>query len=134
MSNSRYIMTFALTLKELLLLFFNVCLTVTGQLLLKQGMLKVGRIESLSGAFPKLIHAFLNPFVIGGISIYGVTTLIWLVILSRIKLSIAYPMISLGYVLAIFLSWLFFKESVPNLRIIGAIVICAGVYLVARGG
>ena len=134
MSNPRYTMTFALTLKELLLLFFNVSLTVTGQLLLKQGMLKVGRIESLSGVFPKLIHAFLNPFVIGGISVYGVTTVIWLVILSRIKLSIAYPMISLGYVLAIFFSWLFFKESVPNLRIVGAIVICVGVYLVARGG
>jgi drug/metabolite transporter (DMT)-like permease len=80
---------------------------------------------------PKLIQAFLNPFVIGGIAVFGFTSMIWLVILSRVKLSIAYPMISLGYVLSIFLAWLFFKESVPKMRVVGAIVICIGVYLVA---
>jgi drug/metabolite transporter (DMT)-like permease len=126
-------MTFALPLKDFLLLLFNVCLTVIGQLLLKQGMLKVGRVPSLSGAAPKLIQALSNPFVIGGISVYGFTTLIWLIILSRIKLSIAYPMISLGYVVSIFFSWLLFNEYVPKTRVIGAIVICIGVYLVARG-
>ena len=113
------------------LLFFNVLLTVIGQLLLKQGMNNVGRISSLRETIPMLIQAFLNPFVIGGISVYGFTTMIWLVILSRIKLSVAYPMISFGYVLSIFFAWLFFKESVPKVRIIGAIVICIGVYLVA---
>lgn len=120
-----------LSFKILLLLVFNVSLTVTGQLLLKQGMLKVGPVRSLRDAIPKLIQAFLNPFVIGGISVYGFTTMIWLVILSRVKLSVAYPMISLGYVLSIFLAWLLFRESVPKIRVIGAIVICIGVYLVA---
>jgi drug/metabolite transporter (DMT)-like permease len=118
-------------MKDFLLLFFNVLLTVTGQLLLKKGMINVGRVGSVKEVVPTLIHAFLNPFVIGGISVYGFTTMIWLVILSRVKLSVAYPMISLGYVISIFFAWLFFKESVPKIRVIGAIVICIGVYLVA---
>lgn len=120
-----------MNIKEFLLLVFNVLFAVTGQLLLKQGMLNVGRVGSLSSVIPKLIQAFLNPFVIGGIAVFGFTSMIWLVILSRVKLSIAYPMISLGYVLSIFLAWLFFKESVPKMRVVGAIVICIGVYLVA---
>ena len=81
----------------------------------------------------KLMQAFLNPYVLSGIAIYGFTTLVWLIILSRVKLSIAYPMLSSGYVLSILFSWMLFKESVPKIRIIGALVICIGVYLVAQG-
>ena len=119
-------------MKDYILLFFNVLLTVMGQILLKQGVSKVGAIN-FRELVPKLTQVILNPFVIGGISIYGFTTFVWLVILSRVKLSIAYPMLSLGYVLTIPFSWLFFKESIPRVRIIGAIIICIGVYLVAQG-
>ena len=119
--------------KDYLLLFFNVLLTVGGQLLLKQGMINVGRVGSLRDAIPMLMKAFSNPFVLGGIGVYGFTTMLWLVLLSRLKLSVAYPMISVGYVLSIFFAWLFFKEHVPKIRVIGAAVICIGVYLVATG-
>jgi len=117
--------------KDILLLLCNVLFTVTGQLLLKQGMLRVGRVGDLDRVIPKLMTAFTNPFVIGGIATYGFTTMIWLVILSRVKLSVAYPVISLGYVISIFFAWMLFKESVPKVRIMGAAVICIGVYLVA---
>lgn len=121
-------------MKDFTLLLFNVILSVLGQILLKQGMNQVGEI---SGSFqqmaPKLIQALMNPFVIGGIGVYGSTTLIWLVVLSRIKLSVAYPMISLGYIFSILFSWLLFKEDVPKIRVLGAFVICLGVYLVSMG-
>ncbi len=120
-------------MKDYILLIFNVLLTVIGQILLKQGVSEVGRINSFRELFPKLTQVIFNPFVLGGISIYGFTTFVWLVILSRVKLSIAYPMLSLGYVLTIPFSWLIFKESIPRVRIIGAIIICIGVYLVAQG-
>ncbi|MDE0185495.1 MAG: EamA family transporter [Candidatus Poribacteria bacterium] len=121
-----------LSFRIFILLVLNVLLTVGGQLLLKRGMMAVGPVQSLRDAIPKLVQALFNPFVIGGISVYGFTMMIWLIILSRVKLSVAYPMISLGYVMSILLSWLFLKESVPKIRIIGAVVICIGVYLVAR--
>lgn len=120
-------------MKDYLLLFFNVLLTVAGQMLLKKGVLTVGRIDSIREIIPKLTKIFFNPFVIGGISIYVFTTFVWLVILSRVKLSIAYPMLSIGYVLVIPFSWLVFKETIPVVRIIGAILICIGIYLVAQG-
>ena len=93
----------------------------------------IGRISSMRDVVGKLTQAFLNPYVLSGIAIYGFTTLVWLVILSRVKLSIAYPMLSSGYVLSILFSWMLFKESIPKVRIIGALVICIGVYLVAQG-
>ena len=120
-------------MKDYILLFFNVLLTVIGQILLKQGVSKVGAINNLREFVSKLTQLILNPYVIGGISIYGFTTFVWLVILSRVKLSIAYPMLSLGYVMTIPFSRLFFKEPVPFVRIMGAIIICIGVYLVAQG-
>ena len=109
----------------------NVLFTVTGQLLLKQGMIRVGRVDDINRVLHKLAQAFMNPFVIGGIATYGFTTMIWLVILSRVKLSVAYPIISLGYVVSILFSWILFKESVPRVRVLGAVIICIGVYLVA---
>ena len=121
-------------MKDFTLLLFNVILSVLGQILLKQGMNQVGEISgSLQQMAPKLIQALMNPFVIGGIGVYGSTTLIWLVVLSRIKLSVAYPMISLGYIFSILFSWLLFKEDVPKIRVLGAFVICIGVYLVSMG-
>lgn len=121
-------------MKNFLLIFCNVLLSVTGQILLKQGMNQVGKIEgAFSQIVSKIFQALSNPFVIGGIGVYGSTTLIWLVILSRIKLSVAYPMISLGYVITIMFSWLLFKEDVPKLRVLGGLVICIGVYLVSKG-
>ena len=120
-------------MKDYILLFFNVLLTVVGQMLLKKGVLTVGRINSFRELISKLTEVIFNPYVMGGISIYGFTTFVWLVILSRVKLSIAYPMLSLGYVLVIPFSWLVFKETIPIVRIIGAILICIGIYLVAQG-
>ncbi|MEC8840423.1 MAG: EamA family transporter [Candidatus Poribacteria bacterium] len=119
-------------MRNYILLVINVLLTVIGQILMKQGMTEVGEIDgSLRDVAPRLIQAFMNPFVISGISIYGFTTMLWLIILSRVKLSIAYPMLSLGYLFSIFFAWLLFKESVPKARILGAIIICLGVYFVA---
>ena len=120
-------------MKDYILLFFNVLLTVAGQMLLKKGVLTVGRINSFRELISKLPEVIFNPYVMGGISIYGFTTFVWLVILSRVKLSIAYPMLSLGYVLVIPFAWLVFKETIPIVRIIGAILICIGIYLVAQG-
>jgi drug/metabolite transporter (DMT)-like permease len=63
---------------------------------------------------------------------YGVSVIVWTVGLSRVPVSQAYPLLSLGYVLNIGLAWWLFAE-VPNAqRVIGVGVIIAGVVLVAR--
>lgn len=120
-----------MSFKDFLLILLNVVFTVSGQLLLKQGMLQVGRISSMSNPASVLSRTFTNLYVLGGLGVYAFTSMIWLVVLSRVKLSIAYPMVSLGYVLSIVAAWLFFKEHVPTTRLVGGIVICVGVYLVS---
>jgi drug/metabolite transporter (DMT)-like permease len=63
---------------------------------------------------------------------YGLSVVVWIVGLSRVPVSQAYPLLSLGYVLNIGLAWWLFGE-VPNAqRVIGVGVIVAGVVLVAR--
>ena len=120
-------------MKDLLLIFFSVLLAAAGQLLLKQGMREVGRVSDLARVPSTILTALLNPIVLAGLAVFGISAMSWLVVLSRVKLSIAYPMVSLGYVAVVFLSWLIFKEPVKPITIAGCIAIAVGVFLISRG-
>lgn len=120
-------------MKDMLLIILSVMLAAIGQLLLKQGMLKVGRVSSLASAPSMLFTALTNPVVLSGLAVFGISALSWLVVLSRVKLSIAYPMVSLGYVAVVLFSWFVFKEPVKPITIIGCLTIALGVFLISRG-
>lgn len=120
-------------MKDMLLIVFSVSLAALGQLLLKLGMIKVGRVSGLASAPSMILNALLNPIIISGLAVFGISALSWLVVLSRVKLSIAYPMVSLGYVAVVFFSWLIFKESVKPVTIMGCLAIAVGVFLISRG-
>jgi len=119
--------------KDMFLIIFSVLLAAIGQLLLKQGMMKVGRVSSLANAPSMITTALLNPIVLAGLAVFGISALSWLVVLSRVKLSIAYPMVSLGYIVTVFFAWLIFKESVRPVTIAGCLAIAFGVFLISRG-
>lgn len=106
----------------------SVGLAVTGQIFLKQGASAEGPITGLNKA---LWVTLFKPLVLLGIFCYGLSSISWLVVLSRTELSFAYPMVALGYVLVFFLSWWFFGEQVTWVRITGLFLICFGVVLVA---
>lgn len=110
-----------------------VALGVSGQLLLKQGMSSSGdRIDEVSEVFPRLLAAALNPLIVSGFVLYGLSAALWLILLTRVDLSFAYPMLSLGYVLVMFLSRVLFHETLSLPRIVGTLVICLGVVLISR--
>ncbi len=67
-----------------------------------------------------------------GIISYGFSFLLWIKVLSKVELSYAYPMVSLGYVLIMIFSYFFFKENITPIRIVGVALIMIGVVLVAR--
>jgi len=120
-------------LKNFLLIFTSVLLGVAGQLSLKHGMSTIGQIElDVSSTPMMLLRSFTNPYVLLGFIMYGVSSLSWLIVLSRVELSLAYPMISIGYVLVVFLSWMIFSEQVTLLRFLGTLVICFGVFIISR--
>jgi drug/metabolite transporter (DMT)-like permease len=114
--------------KTIGLILLSVGLAVTGQIFLKQGASAEGPITGLNKA---LWVTLFKPLVLLGIFCYGLSSISWLVVLSRTELSFAYPMVALGYVLVFFLSWWFFGEQVTWVRITGLFLICFGVVLVA---
>lgn len=111
----------------------SVCAGVAGQLALKYGMSQLGA-QSLSPSTltSMLTRIILSPWVVLGLAIYGAGTFFWLMVLSRVELSFAYPMLSLSYVLIIASSWLFLGESIGLLRIIGVVTIMAGVIFISQ--
>jgi len=74
-----------------------------------------------------------NRPVVSGFGCYGVSTLFYLKSLASLDLSVAYPTVSLGYVLVILMSRVLFNESVSPARWGAVVVICAGVVLVGLG-
>jgi multidrug transporter EmrE-like cation transporter len=115
----------------------GVLLNAFAQLLLKAGASSSGRI-SFDGGSTALWHTALDiaqrPSILGGLACYAVSVVVWIVALSRVEVSIAYPMLSIGYVVNALLAWWLFGEDVNAQRWLGIGVICVGVVLVARSG
>lgn len=75
--------------------------------------------------------AAFSPWIIGGISLYVIGTGVWLILLTKVDVSYAYPMLSLGYIFVLFFSALFLQEPLTVLKILGTLLIVLGVSLIA---
>ncbi len=119
--------------KAFLLLLFAISLSVTGEFLLKAGMNQVGMLSlTPKGFMSGLLRAFSNPRILAGFALIFCGSLIWLAVLSRVELSWAYPMLSLGYLFVVLTSWFFLGEAFSLLRVMGTLFICLGVYFIFR--
>ena len=115
------------------LLMIAMCLTVTGELLLKTGMNRHGQLDvSLGTLAPTAVKIFTNPFVLGGFVFVFSGALFWLAVLSRWPLSLAYPLLSISYIIGIAASVVFLNEKVTWTHALGVMVIIIGVYLISR--
>ncbi|HET7763529.1 MAG TPA: SMR family transporter [Burkholderiales bacterium] len=115
------------------LLMTGVLLNAAAQLLLKAGTNVVGRFEfSAQNIVPVGIKLALEPHIAGGLACYVVSVAVWIVGLSRVPVSIAYPMLSVGYIVNALAAWYLFGESLTAQKAVGIAFIVAGVFLVAR--
>jgi multidrug transporter EmrE-like cation transporter len=115
------------------LILFGVFLNAAAQLVLKEGMVRIGYfIFSLENLIPISIQVITNPFILMGLSCYILSVGIWLLVLSRVPVSYAYPMLSLGYIMNALAAHYWFHEELSFSRITGMLVIICGVYLVSR--
>ena len=118
---------------SLLLIFTSIFMGAVGQLLLKTGMSKIGYITGkYSDIIQNVLKSFASPYILVGILSYVLSMLLWLIILSRVDLSFAYPMVSVGYVFVIVMSYFILHENISLLRLIGAITICIGILFIAK--
>jgi drug/metabolite transporter (DMT)-like permease len=112
-------------------LFAGVVLNATAQLLLKAGTNVIGVIASED--WPRQFgRAALEPHIAAGLGCYVVSVAVWIVGLSRVPVSVAYPMLSLGYIVNAIAAHYLLGESVSAARWLGIGFIVVGVWLVAR--
>lgn len=120
-------------MKDYLYILGCIFFTVYGQLVLKWRL-------SNKGAFPEdsldkmwfLVKAFLDPFVVSGFLSAFIASLCWMVAMTKFDLSIAYPFMSLAFVLVFILSIFFFNEPFTLGKLLGLLLICAGVIVTVR--
>lgn len=115
------------------LILCGVLLNTGAQLLLKAGMGQIGHFEfSLANALPIGMKVMVNPPIVTGLFMYVLSVGVWLLVLSRVQVSFAYPMLSIGYVVNAVAAYYFFGEPLTSMRVLGIFIIIAGVYLVAQ--
>lgn len=120
-------------MKNILLILLSVLLAVFGQVFLKKGMMDIGEIPfNLSTPFFLISKVFTNFKLFVGFTLFGLSSVVWLVVLSKVALSFAYPMVSTGYILTLLISWKFLGETISPVRWIAVMIICGGVALLAR--
>lgn len=122
-----------MTLATFGFLFAGICLNALAQLLLKAGTNNVGAIHlSVDNWFSTGLQLATQLPIIGGLTCYVVSVVVWIVGLSRVDVTIAYPLLSLGYVLNAFGAWYFLGEAVSAQRLLAIGVIIVGVVLLTR--
>ncbi len=115
------------------LVMAGVLLNAAAQLLLKAGTNRVGEFAfPLDNVVPIGMRLAANPFILGGLACYVVSVVVWIMALSRVPVSVAYPMLSVGYIVNAVAAWLLFGESLTAQKLVGIAFIVVGVFLVAR--
>jgi multidrug transporter EmrE-like cation transporter len=123
-----------MTFQNLLLIAGAVSLTAIAQLFLKLGMSSQDVQNSLSGqdTLAMLRELASSPNILLGFAMYAVGAVVWLFVLAKLDLSVAYPFVGLGFIVTMLLSILVLQEQVTPARIAGTLLICIGCALVAR--
>jgi multidrug transporter EmrE-like cation transporter len=107
--------------------------TVLSQLLFKKGILQIGDIHfSVSNIGLMMTNVFRNPYLLTGMFFYGVSFILWLFVLAKMKLSVAYPITSLNFVLVIVASFYLFGEKLSLLQYASIGLIIIGVVFLAK--
>ena len=118
---------------DLALILTGVLLNAVAQLLLKAGSRAIAGVElNLGNAWTLFERVAVNPPIIGGLACYAISVVVWILALARVDVSVAYPMLSIGYVVNAIAAWMLFGENLSATRIAGIGVIICGVWLVAR--
>ncbi len=115
------------------LVLAGVLLNAAAQLLLKAGTNRIGEFAfSMANVLPIGSKVATSPFILAGLACYAVSVVVWILALSRVPVSVAYPMLSIGYIVNAFAAWMLFGESLAVQKLVGIGFIVVGVFLVAR--
>lgn len=118
---------------SLALILSGVLLNAVAQLLLKAGTNAVGHFAfQAENIVPVGLKLALQPYILGGMTCYVVSLVVWIMALSRVPVSVAYPMLSIGYAINAFIAYHWFGEPLSAQKLFGIGFIILGVVLVTR--
>jgi multidrug transporter EmrE-like cation transporter len=120
-----------MSLTNFLIILAGVLLNAVGQLALKFGSIKINEYGSAPDII-SLLEKYLNTPIVIGLACYVLSVATWVVALTRVDVSVAYPMLSIGYVVVAILAYLFFGEVITTQKVLAMGVIVVGVILLAR--
>ncbi|MEM8779912.1 MAG: EamA family transporter [Cyanobacteria bacterium P01_G01_bin.49] len=118
-----------MTFQEFCLLLVSVLTSAMGQLFLKMGATKLGKVDA-SNAIAHILKIVLTPELLLGLSCYGLGAIAYILLLTRVNLSVAGPSASIIYVFSVLIGYFVFKETIPIYRAFGLGLIVCGVILV----
>jgi len=116
-------------MKPVWLLLISVGSATLGQIFFKKGVFVTGEITLKGSIIGELLRLLLSPFVFLGLVFYIISTIVWLIALSKTNLSFVYPFSALIFVLVMLSARIIFLEPIPVLRYIGILLICFGFLL-----
>lgn len=120
-------------LANLPLILSSVSLNALAQIFLRKGMLSLGSVGPDAAQILRLVPRLaLNAYILGGMLSYALSIGLWLAVLSRVEVSLAYPFLSIGYLITAAAGLLFLGEAVTPVRLAGIACICLGVALISR--
>jgi multidrug transporter EmrE-like cation transporter len=117
------------TLPELSLLLISVLAGVFGQFFLKLGAGKLGKVD-MDNALSHILSIVTTPELLIGLTCYALGAIVYILLLTRVNLSIAAPAISISYIFSVLLGHFWFRESIVFPQVIGLAAISFGVILV----
>ncbi len=119
---------------SLALVMTGVLLNALAQSLLKLGTNRIGDEFTLANTWELMLRSLsMWPFLLG-FACYGISLVVWIAALSRVPVTIAYPMLSVGYIVNALIARFWLGESLTGSGWLGIALICAGVWLIARQG
>jgi drug/metabolite transporter (DMT)-like permease len=110
------------------LLLLSMTLAITGQFFFKSGLSE----SSLTPQFQSIVRTVFTPKVFMGFALYGISSIVWLFVLQKLPLSVAYPALALTYVIVVFASVLILHEPLTVNKVVGSFIIVMGVILMFR--
>lgn len=109
------------------LLLFNIILMSVGQLFFKQSAIFCEARPDLN----IVLRYLFNPWFYGALTFFGISTLTWVKILTEMKISVAYPILSISYILTAIGAYYFFGERLTALNLVGIFLVMIGVSIIS---
>ncbi|KJS35139.1 MAG: hypothetical protein VR74_17370 [Hyphomonas sp. BRH_c22] len=111
----------------------SVSLNAMAQIALRKTMLSVGPLPSGMSGLPAFGFSLaFNPWFLAGMACYVVSIGVWMIVLGKVEVSLAYPLLSIGYIITAVIGYFFLGENVNLLRVGGIALICCGIILISR--